>query len=379
MLNLSISFSDLLLVPAAVLSAMYGSYFAILRKGSISKLVGLLFLFLAGFLLLNLAATFNYPPIVFFLLMRVSILIPATLWLITLQLFSDEEQATWRFWALTLSYFVLECFGTGLGLWTDIEVENSTLLNVSTVIYPQLVMIGLAVHSLFLAWRGYKSDLIEARRVARVVFVVCVAILILLVLGNGILLSLGNLLLGRDSFTQGIFPDALIASYILALMFGFHLFTFTLRDDVGLLVDSSSTAETDQPDAKEADQESSADKELAEKIISIMRSEKLYREEKYTITQFAGHVRVPEHKLRQIINKQLQHRNFNQFLNGFRVSEATENLESSDTPISSIAYEVGFSTLSVFNRAFKEVTGVTPKEYRNSRPADKTSTSGAEL
>jgi AraC-like DNA-binding protein len=35
--------------------------------------------------------------------------------------------------------------------------------------------------------------------------------------------------------------------------------------------------------------------------------------------------------------------------------------------ISEIAFEVGFQSLSQFNRSFRRVAGVSPKEYRNSK------------
>lgn len=358
--------SNLLIIPAMVLSVLHGIYFAAFQSGRIANQLSVLFLLLAGFLLLNLDSSFNYPTLVYFLLLRMAILIPAMLWLLTFNLFSDEGHVTWKFWLLVITYFVLQSIGSAMSLWFGTEPESSTFLNIGLVIIPQLSMIGLAIHSLYLALHGYYSDLIQTRRIARVVFVVCIAILVLLVLGNSILISIGNLVLGENTISSGLVPDSLIAAYILVLMCGFHLFTFTLRGDVDLLVSLPEPTEQEEQDSHLAESEQSAEKELAAQIVAVMESEKLYREEKYTITQFAHHLAIPEHRLRQIINKQMKHRNFNQFLNGFRIAEATANLENSDAPISSIAYEVGFSTLSVFNRAFKEKTGTTPKEYRNS-------------
>jgi AraC-like DNA-binding protein len=39
-------------------------------------------------------------------------------------------------------------------------------------------------------------------------------------------------------------------------------------------------------------------------------------------------------------------------------------------PISSIALDVGFSSLSVFNKAFKERFGMTPSAWRQARQSD---------
>lgn len=57
--------------------------------------------------------------------------------------------------------------------------------------------------------------------------------------------------------------------------------------------------------------------------------------------------------------------NYREFINRCRIREATERLElNANERISEIAYDVGFHTLSHFNRAFRKVTGMTPSAYR---------------
>lgn len=45
---------------------------------------------------------------------------------------------------------------------------------------------------------------------------------------------------------------------------------------------------------------------------------------------------------------------------------AIEELAADDTPVTKIAYMVGYSSLSAFNAAFQELTGRTPTGYRAS-------------
>ena len=52
------------------------------------------------------------------------------------------------------------------------------------------------------------------------------------------------------------------------------------------------------------------------------------------------------------------------FLNGIRVNNACKALLESEELIATIGYQTGFNNLSNFNRNFKSVTGVTPKNYR---------------
>jgi AraC-like DNA-binding protein len=53
-------------------------------------------------------------------------------------------------------------------------------------------------------------------------------------------------------------------------------------------------------------------------------------------------------------------------LRRMRVLRAIEELAAGDTPVTKIAYLVGYTSLSAFNAAFQELTGRTPTEYRAS-------------
>jgi len=53
-------------------------------------------------------------------------------------------------------------------------------------------------------------------------------------------------------------------------------------------------------------------------------------------------------------------------LRRMRVLRAIEELAASDAPVTKIAFTVGYTSLSAFNAAFRELTGRTPTEYRAS-------------
>lgn len=57
-------------------------------------------------------------------------------------------------------------------------------------------------------------------------------------------------------------------------------------------------------------------------------------------------------------------KNFVEYLNEIRVSNACKYLIETDMGMSEIAYECGYKTASNFNKLFKKLTGTTPKEYR---------------
>jgi len=98
-----------------------------------------------------------------------------------------------------------------------------------------------------------------------------------------------------------------------------------------------------------------------------------FRGEDLTVASLAGNLRVPEYRLRRLINRRLGHRNFNAYVNAFRLEAARTALADPacrDVPVLSIALDAGFQSIGPFNRAFKATTGRTPSEFRRERLAD---------
>ncbi|WP_409334221.1 helix-turn-helix domain-containing protein [Bradyrhizobium manausense] len=98
-----------------------------------------------------------------------------------------------------------------------------------------------------------------------------------------------------------------------------------------------------------------------------MSVERTYRQEGLAIGALAARLGVPEHRLRQAINEGLGYRNFNAFLNHYRIADARLALadaEQREVPILTIAMDAGFQSIGPFNRAFKAETGLTPTEFR---------------
>lgn len=58
---------------------------------------------------------------------------------------------------------------------------------------------------------------------------------------------------------------------------------------------------------------------------------------------------------------------FNQYLINFRIGHAKRLLIHTDLTITQICFEIGFNNLANFNRHFKKITLLTPKEYRKSQ------------
>ncbi len=102
------------------------------------------------------------------------------------------------------------------------------------------------------------------------------------------------------------------------------------------------------------------------RLRQFMETKKIYTRNDLTLNELAEHLAIPAHHLSQIINDRLQ-QNFYDFVNNYRVEEAKKRLLDpayQHLTILAIAYEVGFSSKSVFNAAFKKHANMTPSQFK---------------
>lgn len=112
-------------------------------------------------------------------------------------------------------------------------------------------------------------------------------------------------------------------------------------------------------------------KQIARNIQDFMIKENYFTTEGLTISQLASKLQEKEYKVRRAINGILGYRNFNVFLNQYRVESAKQRLvEEPNLPVIRLAMDLGYRSLAVFNKAFKESTGRTPTDYRRSEKSD---------
>lgn len=93
-----------------------------------------------------------------------------------------------------------------------------------------------------------------------------------------------------------------------------------------------------------------------------------YTQSQLTINVLANEIEIPEHQLRELINKHIGFKNFSEYLNSYRIPEACIRFKDSNqirTPILTTALDLGYGSIATFNRVFKQETGKTPKEYRD--------------
>lgn len=110
-----------------------------------------------------------------------------------------------------------------------------------------------------------------------------------------------------------------------------------------------------------------AEERLALALQHVMAVERIYRAEGLSVASLAARLSVPEYRLRRLINQRLGYRNFNAFVNGYRldaVRAALADPAQREVPVLTLALDAGFQSIGPFNRAFKAATGLTPTEFR---------------
>jgi len=263
-------------------------------------------------------------------------------WTLAASLFDDGFRLRWwhvALWLLLVAAGTVACFLSAPALGLALTLSS-------------FAFAGLAMAQALTSWR---ADLVEGRRRLRLFVVGASSLYIGLnamaqllgvprsapegasLAGAGGLLAIAGIVawsLLRVGRTQSLFPA---------------------------MVDSPQPSELPSAPAEPADQA------LVAALGRLMTAERAHRQDGLTIGALAQQLGLPEYRLRRLINQALGYRNFNSFVNHYRIAEVKAALadpRQSEVPVLTIALDAGFSSLGPFNRAFKAETGMTPSEYR---------------
>lgn len=105
--------------------------------------------------------------------------------------------------------------------------------------------------------------------------------------------------------------------------------------------------------------------EWTTKLEVLMDVQQVYLEPELTLTELARKAGTNASILSKVINKSYG-LNFHDYVNRYRVNEVVRLLRQpayQNFTLLAVAYDAGFNSKSTFNRAFKKVTGVIPKDY----------------
>jgi hypothetical protein len=163
---------------------------------------------------------------------------------------------------------------------------------------------ALIVHALFVVWNGWRGDLVEQRRRLRGPILAISAVYAFAV----IIVQTWEIYFGFARSLSPIAAGALMCLGLLALAaFG--------RMEPDLFRQSQRNVAKPESDAPSLTGE---DARLAAALDRLMQEDRIYRDEGLSVSSLALKLKLPEHRLRRLINQQLGHRNFNAFVNQWR-------------------------------------------------------------
>ncbi len=103
---------------------------------------------------------------------------------------------------------------------------------------------------------------------------------------------------------------------------------------------------------------------LIDEILRLVEMEKVYQEATYSRADMARELKTSEATISKLINFHFG-KSLPQLLNEKRVEDAKRLLRQTDAAIKVIADDVGFNSMASFNRVFKDMSGLSPSEYRD--------------
>lgn len=141
------------------------------------------------------------------------------------------------------------------------------------------------------------------------------------------------------------------------------------QEAVNVLSDMRPVENAEVVGSSDTTEKASQKQAFLDTLEQVMNGQGRFQEMGITLASLAKYTAIPEYRLRGVINQDLGYRNFNAYVNHYRVAYARELLEDKECSksILDISMDCGYKSLSTFNKAFKDITSLTPSEYRKKR------------
>ncbi len=279
---------------------------------------------------------------------------PVLFWLLARALFEDGFRLRWQHLLLLVLFEGVYFGAESLAAREGVPLTTRHMI---AALVPRLLVVSFVGLGLAVTIRDWRVDLIETRRRLRLVLLASTGAYMIVIAGAGLILS-----------GSGQPPPATVQTLNAGLILTLAFFL-----NVSLLNAQSELFGPPHRRAQPLDADAKAEREALEHLQRLMAEERAFTDTDLTIGNLARRLGQQEHKLRRLINRQLRYRNFNDFLNQYRIVEAAKRLTHPDSrhlPVLIIAMDVGYRSLAPFNKAFKQLHGVTPTEYRRAKLAE---------
>lgn len=282
-------------------------------------------------------------------------MVPAAFWLFAFTLCSECDRFPRWGWGLV---------ALSIAVSTAANLELSVLAGPHEMLYilSQPFKLGLISAGMLALLQQFHSDLVEARRRLRAVLLIAVGGYMLIVVCAEFLFSYQPVPAGVPTLHAVLASLLALAACLWLLAVSPSALTESLPQVAEPEAEISETK--NEPPALDEQQ-----RQLLQRLQAHMQNGG-YRHTGLTIRELAEQLDAREHVLRALINRHLGYRNFNEYLNQFRIDEASARLADpgqAHLPVLSIALDIGYRSLSPFNSAFKRRHNQTPTEFRREK------------
>lgn len=336
--------SNLLQSGAIVLLLVTSLLLALNRKEGKHVWLGISFCLTVVCVLVLRIPEIRQSKLIWLLTMTAAFTNPVLFWFLARAIFDDHFKPS----MMIVAWILLICAAHASFYVRNIYLSEPIFDDPGNI--GRIVSAGFVLAGLFTAIKTRRDDLVDSRLHFRKIFVVVTAVVTIFAIGVKVFpIPENEVTIIRISQSACII---LLTSFLLAK-------NFRIRPGLFFQENAKPKPVSSDPNLKAA-------------LLSQLNEHKVYRKEGLTIRILADLMDVQEYRLRLLINGELGFRNFNDFLNQYRIAEAclilTDPTQQQKT-VQEISYQLGYKSIGPFNKAFKETKGVTPTAFRKGHPS----------
>ncbi len=278
--------------------------------------------------------------------------IPGLFMIYCFLIFQEEQKFPYTLGIAFAAQIFLSALLPLSGLFSDPFLPVGSWIYIS---YSQAILqLIFVIFAIYWTLKGWSADLVADRRILRWFIIGLQGALIFTVIFVENFLVDGGSTENATAQSFIVYAIALLTlgTLLVALRFDFVSLGYVIRKVAELSI--------------EPEKEGTAIFDI-DSFNKAFKEQFLYREAGLTISMLAKSLNIPEYRLRAFIHKQLGFRNFNAMLHQYRIEDSGNVLsdnENQNISILTIALSVGYQSITPFNKAFREIKGVTPSEYR---------------
>ena len=167
--------------------------------------------------------------------------------------------------------------------------------------------------------------------------------------------------IGRYYFTERLWLLAIPSVIFSLLLFAIGYFGYTQRFSFADVIHAGEDNESKVQEQPAGDSSGVSHGEMYERIITMMKDEKLFLEPDLKVDDIAAKLCTNRRYVQQTINEEIGV-TFSEYVNRMRIEHAKVLLQSnSEMTVQEVSEQSGYKTLSTFYRNFKKYKGCNPK------------------